>query len=503
MHEHEAELIEIWVDRLHVLSQAYNQRPVAELFETVSQAFRANAEVLTTGRYDRIEYFIDYITRKRLESGFPLSDVQRAFELFRSVLIEQLQTKGLKHLLAGAVGPINECLSYTIHRFSDHFQHMHEQAIVEHAQNLERQIAIRTAELSQSEQRYKTLVEEINDGYFVIKNERIVFANQCFCRMHGAKLEDVLGKHFTNFVVSKCRNKVLKAFRAAFRSDSSVGRLEYLRTGCRPEEAPTEITSRVLDLGQGPVMIGICRDTSARVAMETKLREHERMAYVGHLTASLSHELRNPLTSVKMNLQLLSRKLDLNGFDRRRLEITVQEVSRLEGILRQLLDMARPSSVSFSTVDLSKLVGGCVEVLEPEARCKDLRIYQKHPKRLATAQLDTGKFEQAIINLLLNAIEASPVGGAITIWTKAKRGANKGMLEIGIRDNGSGITPEQRPHLFTPFFTTKTQGTGLGLCNVKRIVRAHDGTLEVRSQVGRGAAFIVRVPCRPENVFLS
>ncbi|MEW6533474.1 MAG: ATP-binding protein [Thermodesulfobacteriota bacterium] len=488
-------IMEEWVDRLSCLSPFYRKRPREELVGTVTEAFEANMEALESGRLSRIENFIDYITEKRLVAGFPLSDVQKAFELFRVIVVRRLDRTDLASHLLSIIRSVNACLSYTIHRFSDHFQHMHEAAILAHAQNLEREISIRTAELAESERRYKTLVEEINDGYFVIQEHRIVFANQAFCRMHGALLDQVIGRPFLNFVAPDCRERVMEAYHDAIAHRPLVGQLEYSRLGCAPEEAATEIKSRVVDLGHGPMIIGICRDISARVAMEAKVREHERMAYVGHLTASLSHEIRNPLSSVKLNLQILSRRLDLDGFDQRRLEIIIQQVSRLEGILRQLLDTARPLQITTAPADLAALARGCVDLLEPKAAEKSLEVIQRHPRRLPLANVDAGKVEQAVINLLLNAVEASEEGGRITIWTKAARRNDHRFLELGVRDNGPGVDPTVRPHLFTPFYTSKSRGTGLGLSNVKRIVEAHSGEVQVRSRRGRGATFLMRLPC--------
>ena len=495
LREHRREIIEDWVDRLAVLSPSYRSRPRKELYSTVTQATEADLEVMSSGRAELMDRFIDFITAKRLGAGFPLSDVQKAFELFRMVVIKRLSLPGKEGLLARTVEPLNACLSYTIHRFSDHFQHMHELSIRRHAQNLEREIAARTAELAESERRYKTLVEEITDGYFVIQEERIVFANQAFCRMHRAGLEEVLGRRFLEFVVPPDRRRVFSSYRSNLAGQPSEKPLEYNRVGLPLEKSATEIKSRIVDLGQGPVTIGICRDISERKAMESKVREHERLAYVGHLTASLSHEIRNPLSAVKMNMQLLQRRLDLAGYDKRRLEICVHEVGRLEEILRQLLDHAKPLNLRTAPVDPGRLTQGCLDLLEPKIAEKRIRIRQSHPVELSAALADAGELERALLNLLLNAIEASPEEGLIEVWSREEKGEAGPFLELGVRDQGPGIGPDQLPHLFTPFHTNRTRGTGLGLSNVKRIVEAHSGRVMVESPPGRGAAFVLRLPC--------
>ncbi|MBI5249291.1 MAG: PAS domain S-box protein [Desulfomonile tiedjei] len=350
--------------------------------------------------------------------------------------------------------------------------------------------------LRKSERRYKTLVEEINDGYFVVQDQRITFANQAFCRMHLTSLKQVLGRPFMDFVSPDCRERLLETYTEVLGGRPSDGQIQYARAGVPENQSATEVRARVVDLGEGLVIIGICRDISDRVAMESKVREHERMAYLGHLSASLSHEIRNPLSSIKMNLQILTRKLDLDGYDRRRLEITVHEVSRLEGILRQLLDLARPLTVETAPVNLSALAQGCVDLLQAKAQEKHVRIDERYPSELPLAPLDAGKLEQALINLLLNAIEATPEGGSIRIWTKATGNAENLSLELGVRDTGPGIEQNQMCHLFTPFYTSKNHGCGLGLSNVKRIVDAHSGKVEVRSRKGKGATFVLMLPCR-------
>ncbi len=491
-----APIIEEWADTLSTLSAFYAGRPREELVETVSEAFHANLEFLSCSGLTRIERFIDYITEKRLGAGFPLSHVQRAFELFRFIVTRRLLAERRLSLLAQSVEAINATLSYTIHRFSDHFQYMHERSIRHYAQNLEQEVSNRTAELAESERRYKTLVEEINDGYFVIQNGHIVFANQAFCRMHGTTLLEAVGQPFLRFVTPESRERLGGTYVDAPAGKLTGSTIEYTRLGCDPERGATEIRARTVDLGHGTVTIGVCRDISERVAMERKVRENERLAYVGHLAASLSHEIRNPLSSINMNLQILSEKLQLDGFDRRRLDITVREVSRVENILRQLLDLSRPVDIELGFVDIRELVQGCVDLVEPKTAEKHLKIVQRYARSLPPCKLDAKKLQQALLNLILNAVDVTGEGSPILVFAKTIRIGGTKYLELGVRDSGPGVDPAGISRLFDPFYTTKAQGSGLGLSNVKRIVDAHEGNVEVRGREGPGATFVMRLPWR-------
>lgn len=490
-------LIDEWVVRLSRLSSSYLKRPTSELYHTVNEAFRANQEVLATGKLERINAFINYITEMRLQSGFPLSNVQGAFELFRKIVVGRLMDPALIHLLPACVEPINQCLAFTIHQFSDHFQQMAERRIRSHARGLERTVRIRTAELAESEQRYKTLVNEIDDGYFIVKAERVVYANGAFCRMHGADPEGISGRPFSEFVTPECRTQVMEALRAAFSQRSAGGQTEYTRSGCPPSEALTEMKYKVVELGQLPVTIGICRDISARVAMENRLRENERMAYVGQVAASLSHEIRNPLSTCTLNMMILQEKLHLDGFDRRRLEMTVHELTRLDGILHQLLDMARPMSIVPAPMDLSQVAKECVDLLTDRAEDAGVRVRQRHPDSLPLVEADMGKLEQALLNLMLNALESLQSGGRITVWTRQVSSDDGHWVELGVHDNGEGVDREVQENIFTPFYTKKSRGTGLGLSIVQRIVEAHQGRVFVKGSRGIGVAFVMRLPCRP------
>ena len=262
LREHQDEIIEQWVDRLTVMSPSYRRRPTAELFQTVTEAFKANQVALENGDLERMDRFIDFITEKRLHAGFPLSDVQKAFELFRELVVARLCQGELTGLLPECLPRINACLAYTIHCFSDCFQGMHERYLRQHAHQLERQVHSRTAELAESERRYKTLVNEINDGYFIIQGERIVFANQAFCQMHGASLEGVAGRRFLDFVAPEDRALVMGAVWESLALRSAGGSWSTTGPAARPTRRPRRSSTGWWTWARGRCASG-CAGTSA------------------------------------------------------------------------------------------------------------------------------------------------------------------------------------------------------------------------------------------------
>jgi PAS domain-containing protein len=169
--------------------------------------------------------------------------------------------------------------SHTIHRFSDHFQYMHERSIRQHAQSLEQEVSIRTAELAESERRYKTLVEEINDGYFVIQNGRIVFANQAFCRMHGTTPVEVVGQPFLRFVTPEWRERLEGTY-----VDALAGKLTAIAIEIAGWRSRWQRIGRTADLGQGRQPLAC--EGRANAAMEQSPRVERELMWA--TTASLS-----------------------------------------------------------------------------------------------------------------------------------------------------------------------------------------------------------------------
>jgi PAS domain S-box-containing protein len=493
--KYRAKIIHEWVKRLKTeVGEQYARRPKKELYGTVTEAFEADFHVLLNDDYRPMDRFINKITRLRLDSGFLLSDVQKAFELFRTIVIPLLIRECTPEEVSEQVTKVNRWLAYTTHRFSDHFQRMHEVRILEQNKRLEEEVKARTYELRESQRRYKTLVEEITDGYFVIRKEAIIFANQAFCQMHGCALEEVLGKKFSLFVAPNDREKVLNIYRKSLRKKAVPRTFEYLRLTKDGKGFPTEILAKNTHYENKLSSIGICRDITQRLEMEQKIRESERMAYIGQITTSLSHEIRNPLSAVKMNLQILQNHPRLKGNDARRIDISVREVMRLERILNQLLDYAKPLHMESGPVDINRLVVSCEELLHMKLKEEKIRVITELDPKVPVIRADEERLSQALINLMLNAIEASPVKSRI--WLKTRYLPNKGnpCTMIMVEDEGEGISGKNRKEIFKPFFTTKSKGTGLGLAIIKKIVEAHGGKVDVGSVPSGGASFTIMLP---------
>ncbi len=492
-------IVEEWIYRLHTeVSERYRGRPVDELFRTVSRANEANFAVLIHNDFSKIDDHIRWITNLRLKGGFSLSEVQSAYELYRTVLLpilpNELDESDLNHTLRH----MNYCLFYTIAEFSNYFQSLHEKHLRDYAENLEGEVKKRTKELAESESKYRVLVEEINDGYFVNQNGRIVFANQAYCDLHGYSPQEMFGKPYTDLIAPQSLPMVRGLYEKRMAGEDSRELYIYLRRHKSGKALPTENkVTRILYQGEYAVA-GICRDITERIETEKRIRESERLAHIGKLTTSLAHEIRNPLSSVKMNSQIILKNSYFSGNDKKRMEIVVNEISRLERILDEMLDFAKPVKLNLEPVSINSIMDSCLEIMDARVREKNIIVKKIYAKRLPQILLDPEKIEQAMINILLNAVEALPEAGHIEIVTKQLTTDGR-AFQVEISDDGPGISMEDLPYIFDPFFSNKKKGTGLGLFNMKKIIEAHGGVGNVMLLKPHGARVSLTIPFREKT----
>ena len=232
-----------------------------------------------------------------------------------------------------------------------------------------------------------------------------------------------------------------------------------------------------------------------------QMKERDRLATLGEMSAGLAHEIRNPLAAIKGAVQYLDpRKLPEE--DREFLEIMIEEVNRLNGVVSQFLDYSRPLKASLAPGHVNEIVEKTFKLLAPEVP-PAVKLELELAEWLPRVQCDPEQLKQVFINLALNAFQAMPRGGRLLVSTRLARdelafwreGARRAdVVEVRFRDSGPGIPEEARESIFVPFYTTKEKGTGLGLAICQRIVKAHQGTIQVRSPADGGAEFLLSFP---------
>ncbi len=253
---------------------------------------------------------------------------------------------------------------------------------------------------------------------------------------------------------------------------------------------PVRMTFSALEAGDGSRvgLIVACEDLSAIRDMESRMRQADRLATLGRMAANIAHEIRNPLASLTGAMEVLA--ADTAGATRERLaQIVLKESGRLNSIIKEFLEYARPAPLSRERINVAECLDEVLLLLEHRAAPGSLKIIREFSRSLPWT-VDPQQFRQAIWNLCLNASQAMPEGGELRVGAAEHRG----RLELMVSDSGEGIAFDDLGHIFEPFFSTKSDGSGIGLALVHRIVQEHGGEIEVHSVRGAGTSFTISLP---------
>jgi two-component system NtrC family sensor kinase len=280
-------------------------------------------------------------------------------------------------------------------------------------------------------------------------------------------------------------------------------------------QASSDVSEGNLEPEIGPISkdeIGILQDNFAqmlvslrernrrqRAESERLLLQSEKQAGIGRLAAGVAHEINNPLTGVLTFTHMLLRRTDIENEVRSDLETIAHETERVRKIVKVLLDFSRHAALKKEETDINKLVKSTIELIENEALIKGINLQFKPKESLPIRKVDRNQLQSVILNMIINAFDATETGGTVNVSTdltiSVSKKEQKG-IEIAIADTGCGIQSENLDKLFDPFFTTKDvgQGTGLGLSISYRIIERHGGTIRVQSEVGKGSTFTIWLP---------
>jgi signal transduction histidine kinase len=268
-------------------------------------------------------------------------------------------------------------------------------------------------------------------------------------------------------------------------------------------ETPGEFLASVFPLG-GPDpapsgVIVLLRDSrsisvSART-LQALIRYSSQLMALGQATSGVTHEVKNPLNAMMIHVELLSERLAGAPDDlRRSLDVIRGEIGRLDAVVQRFMSLVRPQELRTSVLDLNALLGEVSDLLEIEWRPKGVTFRANLDRGLPPVLGDEELLRRALLNLLLNACQAMPGGGCVTV-TSERQGAD--LVQVTVADTGAGIPAEDLTRIFTMYYTTKPDGSGIGLALVQRIVQAHQGEIEVASEVGHGTRVTLRLPLEP------
>jgi signal transduction histidine kinase len=247
-----------------------------------------------------------------------------------------------------------------------------------------------------------------------------------------------------------------------------------------------------LDEHHGSTVIVIFEDLTSQKQMEEELRRADRLRSLGELSAGVAHEIRNPLTGIATTAQVLRERLAGDTEKAKYLNVILEEIARLDEIIKNLLNFARPVSPNPTTCSLSSLIEDALGLLVDKAREGGVSLHFESRLPDDRCLMDADQIKQIILNVVLNGIQACEGGGTLSVYTR--EAANPAFIEIEITDTGGGIPDEIADKLYNPFFTTRPDGTGMGLSISRKIAESHGGRIYHRSSRGKSTSFFVELP---------
>ncbi|NVM27047.1 MAG: PAS domain S-box protein, partial [Desulfobacterales bacterium] len=335
-----------------------------------------------------------------------------------------------------------------------------------------------------------TVVENMPIGLLVVDPDgKIASFNQTAEAVLQRSAREMLGKRATDVIPKQLWSLIDEL-------EGEKGIIEK-EIDCVLEEGkmvPLEVSVSSLEGDNGTLLgdVILFRDLTEVQNLKREIERNQRLASLGRLAAGIAHEIRNPLSSIKGFATYFRERYKEVPEDEKTAEIMVQEVERLNRVIGQLLEFARPMKIDRKPTSLHTVIQHSLKMIQRQAQDKSINIYTNLSPEIKNVSVDADRINQVLLNLYLNSIEAMEHGGTLSV--ELSWDADSKRTKIAVSDTGAGINKEDLVHVFDPYFTTKQSGTGLGLAIVHRVIESHDGEVRVESEPGKGTAVTILLP---------
>lgn len=340
----------------------------------------------------------------------------------------------------------------------------------------------------------KTIVNSLPDKIYEIDENGIINFMSRGLKKKEDSSHELRNKHFLDFVEPGYEDFVSAKWEEA--KEGIYRPYEIEATGKDGRRHNLLITTSPV-LGTNHYIL-VQRDITEFKNLEKKLYDSQKLAALGQLSAGIAHEIRNPLSSIKMSLQILEKRMSPEGNDLKRFKIAEKEVDHLETLVNDILAFAKPVEPKKIPVDLSKVLEQAIDLAEKGITDKKIDVRTEFAD-VPYVTVDPAMMADSFLNVVRNAVEAVEENGRIEISLRYFDDTRRSVA-VEIKDNGGGISEEDLPHIFNPFFTRKNYGTGLGLSLVKKIIDIHQGTIDIFSKKNEGTTVLIVLPLGTEGV---
>lgn len=352
-------------------------------------------------------------------------------------------------------------------------------------------------EIKESEEKYRTLIENPQEGVIILKNWSFLFFNLGFLKLIGYRESELLKKEFTSLVShDHIQNFLDFQLTILNKQNENPSPIEISLISKSKKKIEVEVTGTPIIYKREKAVQYVLRDVTEKKRLEEQLIRSEKLALAGQVLAGITHEIRNPLASMYLSAQNLASYLKPNSIE----EIEVQNIlkagQKINQLLERFLNFTRPEKPVFVHSNLNHLLDDAISLVSPQIQKKKINIHRVYSKNLPTLSLSAEQIGQVFVNILLNGIQAIEKKGTISIKTKHQR--EKGQIKVEIKDTGKGISPEVQKNIFDAFFSTKKKGIGLGLAVTARILEKFGITFSIDSKIGKGTTFHLTFPTKTQ-----
>lgn len=316
---------------------------------------------------------------------------------------------------------------------------------------------------------------------------KVIYVNETASIFLRKELDQIKGKKAAQVLPPSLLTRLDQVDKGGFVSEQ-----ELKLTSHSGKAIPVTVTITKI-VGNQDNFIGhvfILKDLSRIRALELEIKQKEKLAAVGILAAGVAHEVRNPLSSIKGYATYFSSLFDRQSDNKKAANIMAEEVDRVNRVISELLEFARPIQLELKKTRIFELVDKALRLIKYEADPADIKIISSVEPNLPEVEVDKDRLTQVLLNIFINAIQAMPSGGTLTVNVKTM----ENRLQFEISDTGRGISAEDQANIFNPYFTTKKRGTGLGLAIAFKIIESHGGTITIESLKNKGTTFVISIP---------
>lgn len=437
-----------------------------------------------------------------------------AFELYQDVTVLYQQILKLRNTVFGVSFTV--LLLFILYfRFvlarADGIQAKLRREIENHTENLELMVAERTQELREEKNKLQVILDHVPSAFVMLdEGFHIKSASAALQEITGKSLLEVLGQPCYEVMCQQDVDGICPT-KKALASKQLESRIRISRQNDGKDRYLEHVAVPIIHHGRIESILEIITDVTEKKKLQDSIVQAEKFSAVGQMAATVAHEVRNSLTSVKLILQHLAAE-KLGEIENKATKIALESVDDMEQMVQELLGFSRSAPISFTRSDINEVVRQSIDFCRQQIGIKRLKLQEEYAVGIPALRVDVEHLKEALINLILNAIQAADEQGTLGIKTEISSlessfsayfierkmninlPKNQRVLKIAISDDGCGISPEDLNRIFDPFFTTKIDGTGLGLPVARRVVHEHGGILTVESQPGQGSLFTILLP---------